>query len=102
MMGPQDKQIADMLAGWAAPAAHPDAVARILAAAGAQAMPAPRRWPRGWQLVGAPALAAAMVLGIIAWTPHDTLPKNDPVLQQSALHAFAMEPAGSDTADLAQ
>jgi len=93
-----DLQIAKLLGHWHAPQPSGDAVLRILVAAQATA---PSSFVvRRRMLIAAPALAAAMALGIVSLGHRDPLPKNDPVLQQSALGVFSVSQPSGDAGDL--
>jgi hypothetical protein len=89
-----DTQITKLLGEWHVPQPSGGAIERVLLAASASA-PKPNflRWR---MLMAAPALAAAMAFAIVSYTSHDTLPKNDPLLQQSALGVFTIGQQSSD------
>lgn len=93
----RDPQIAALLGHWQAPAATPDAVARIVAAAGSANMQAPIARRR--LMFAAPALAAAMAWAVLSIGHYPVAPKTDPLLQQSALGVFSVSQPGGDGGD---
>ncbi len=93
-----DQKIAHALRHWEAPPPSPDAIARILAAA--QPNPAQTLVTRRRMLFAGPALAAAMAIGIVSYSQHEALPKNEPVLAQSALSVFSIASATPDAEEL--
>lgn len=95
-----DLQITKLLRQWHEPQPSGDAVARILVAA--QATPSKSFFTRHLLFFAAPALAAAMAIGIINLRHDDPLPKNDPLLQQSALGVFSVAQPNTDAGDLPQ
>jgi len=97
-----DNAMTETLRLWQAPPPSATAMQRILAAATPQSQvlrsDAPQPMWRRFKL-GGPAVAAALLLGVLIFVPHEILPKNDPVLQQSALKAFSIQPSGADAED---
>ena len=91
----QDSQLKALLSGWNAPSPSDDAVARILAAAHS-----PKSLGRQRIFAVVSALAATLVFGVLTLTPHDVLPKNEPILQQSALGVFLAAPSHTDAEEL--
>lgn len=95
-----DLQIAKLLGQWHTPQPAGDAVARILLAV--DATPSKSFFARRRLLIAAPALAAAMAIGIVSLGHRDPLPKNDPLLQQSALGVFSVAQPNTEAGDLPQ
>ena len=91
----RDPQLKALLSGWNAPSASDDAVARILTAAHS-----PKSLGRPRVFAALSALAATLVFGVLTLTPHDVLPKNEPILQQSALSVFSIAAPHSDAEEL--
>jgi len=93
-----DLQIRTLLSHWEAPRASESAIGRILSAAHLQPE---RSTALRWRLFYAtPALAAAMLVGIVMTSHRDQFPKNDPALQQSALSVFSISTAGNESEEL--